>query len=325
MADYNLEIDSRLLPWLTTIEKMGKQKSYKPILLLSIINEIEKGNITKNKIKLTESIEQTFDSFYNRIDNAQGITKVYLPFYYLQTDLWVIHWDSPTPQKYPSSITGTRKNIDYVSFKHGYFEALMDPSTRNIIKERLILKAEEDIKSLDPRKNPEFTPPSDVSSLLEHFFGKLVKEQSREKTFTPIDPIEVEFQQEKYLQAFLVENWNKIKEFKKLNLEIFGGSENGVEFNAGLAGRIDILAQNPTTKDLTIIELKKGLGKDHHLTQVLRYMGWVRSKFVSSNEVSGILIASTFQKKIRFVIQELSRVSLLKYNLFFQLEPVKLD
>ncbi|MFW9995361.1 MAG: hypothetical protein ACFFD4_25210 [Candidatus Odinarchaeota archaeon] len=32
------------LPWLTTIERMGKQKSYKSVLLLSVIARIEEGH-----------------------------------------------------------------------------------------------------------------------------------------------------------------------------------------------------------------------------------------------------------------------------------------
>ena len=83
-----------LLPWLITIEKMVKQRSYKPILLLSIIVEIELGTITKNQINLTDSIVERFNNFYEEIGNHQALNMAYLPFYHLERDIWDLKWEN---------------------------------------------------------------------------------------------------------------------------------------------------------------------------------------------------------------------------------------
>ncbi|MFW9996880.1 MAG: endonuclease NucS domain-containing protein [Candidatus Odinarchaeota archaeon] len=310
------------LPWLTAIEKMGKQKSYKPILLLSVIAEIETGSISENQIPLTDSLVQRFNTFYGDAGNDQALDKSFLPYYYLQSDVWDIHWEASGPEKCPSSNSGTRKRIKHVTFKPGLFELLKERSTREAIKERLFLKAEEDIKVLDTRGNEAFRPPGNIVELLEKNFGKVTLEVEMEPTVATKDTVSLEFAQEKLLKEFLVNRWNEIPEFRAKKLQIYGGVDLGVEYDTGTAGKIDILAENSKNRNLTVIELKRGKSGERHLGQLLRYMGWVRGKLAGEKDVYGMLIASGFQESIRYAIGELKAVSLMEYELLFRLHPV---
>ena len=310
------------IPWLTAIEKMVKQKSYKPILLLSVIAEIEKGNIKENNISLTESITERFNAFYTEIGNDQALKKAHLPFYYLKSDLWTIHWKTGASKKSPSSDHGAKNQIDYVSFNPGFFEPLKNQQIRNIIKERLFLKAEEDIRQKDPFKNELFKPPKDIPEIIERNFGKAPSIIEEGDLFDS-DQLTLDFAQEKLLQDFLVARWEDIPEFHERNLQIFQGISVGVEYNTETAGRIDILAEHTNHNSFTVIELKKGLGEERHLGQLLRYMGWVRTKLSEGKDVFGLLIASKFRESMQYAIQELQTVSLMEYELQFRLLPVK--
>ena len=311
------------LPWLMAIEKMAKQKSYKPILLLSIIAEIEQGTIVENKISLSESIINQFNDFYRNVGNQQALNKAHLPYYYLQTDIWDLNWRKNVSKKPPSSINGIRKNIKNAVLRPHLFSLLQDKKMREIIKERLFLKAEEDIRYKDPQRNETFIPPTNIPKILANHFGEIQVHMEPEQITPLFDPITLDFAQEKILQEFLVQHWNSIPYFQEHHLQIFGGIDQGVEYDTKTVGRIDILAEDRRTKDFTIIELKRGKSGEHHLGQLLRYMGWVRSKLSHGREVYGVLIASMFQDSIRYAIQELQQVSLMEYKVEFRLHPLE--
>ena len=207
------------------------------------------------------------------------------------------------------------------SFKPGYFELLQEVKTRNLIKERLFLKAEEDIRQKDPFKNESFVPPKNILQVIEKHFGKVPPTSEDDQKF---DSLTLEFAQEKLLQEFIVNRWDEIPEFHNKNLQIYGGSNIGVEYNTQTVGRIDILAEEKDRQNFTVIELKKGLGGDRHLGQLLRYMGWVRSQLSEGRAVFGLLIASKFKESTRYAIQELQTISLMEYELLFQLHPITL-
>ncbi len=315
----NNELLNRALPWLTIIEKMGRQKSYKPILLLSVIAEIETGFMTENSISLTESVLRRFIDFYKEIGNKKGEDQAWLPYYYLKRDVWNLQWRNDSPRKRPSTNRAVIKHIKSASFKGSLFELLKDESIRDLVKERLYLKAEEDIRLKDPRNNETFNPPSNIASILVKHFGQIIVLPKETHIPTSSDPITLNFAQEKLLQEFLANRWEEIQEFRSRNLQIFGGPDIGIEYDTKSAGRIDILAEDKFSKDLTVIELKRGISGEQHLGQLLRYMGWARTKLAGQKKVFGLLIASGFQESIKFAIKELKTVSLMEYDLIFKL------
>ena len=66
---------------------------HKPILLLAVIELIERGRIPENKIFLTPELAETFREYWLKItDRRPDIT---LPFFHLKSDgFWHLHAES---------------------------------------------------------------------------------------------------------------------------------------------------------------------------------------------------------------------------------------
>lgn len=71
----------------------GAPAPHKPILILSIIAEIEKGSITDNKIYITpELVAQFKDYWHQLVDKPIFSSNFSLPFYHLKSDgFWFLH------------------------------------------------------------------------------------------------------------------------------------------------------------------------------------------------------------------------------------------
>jgi len=71
----------------------GAPAPHKPILRLSIITEIKKGNITDNKIYITpELVAQFKDYWHQLVHNPIFSSDFSLPFYHLKSDgFWFLH------------------------------------------------------------------------------------------------------------------------------------------------------------------------------------------------------------------------------------------
>jgi hypothetical protein len=93
------------------------------------------------------------------------------------------------------------------------------------------------------------------------------------------------FSLERYLQDFIVANWDKTPLAKTLDIYV-EDEEKAVEFNTDV-GEIDILARDRSTGDWIVIELKKGRNSDTVVGQILRYMGWIRKHKASGTEKCG--------------------------------------
>ena len=78
---------------------------------------------------------------------------------------------------------------------------------------------------------------------------------------------------EKYLEDLIVSNFKTI--FKgKLNIYDADGAD-GQQYSTEI-GTIDILAVEPESNSLMVIEIKKGRPSDQVVGQILRYMGWIK-------------------------------------------------
>jgi hypothetical protein len=79
------------------------------------------------------------------------------------------------------------------------------------------------------------------------------------------------FSLEKYLQEFIVSNWNKSPLGKMLDIYV-EDEEKGVQFTTGV-GEIDILARDRANGDWVILELKKGRSDDAVVGQIFTVYG----------------------------------------------------
>lgn len=129
------------------------------------------------------------------------------------------------------------------------------------------------------------------------------------------------FALEKYLQEFIVSNWDKTPLAKTLHIHAEDGEE-AVEFSTGV-GEIDILARDRVNGDWVVIELKKGRSDDTVVGQILRYMGWIRKhKAGTEQKVRGIIITGGASDKIRYALYASEGIEFFNYKVRFDLVEV---
>lgn len=124
---------------------------------------------------------------------------------------------------------------------------------------------------------------------------------------------------EKYLEEFLVSNWN-ITAFGK-DYEIYKVDDEvvGQQFKTD-TGFIDILAQSRDKAELLVIELKKGRSSDVVIGQVQRYMGDVIEEVAEPHQkVKGVIIALEDDIKLRRALKVAKDIEFYKYELNFKL------
>ena len=123
---------------------------------------------------------------------------------------------------------------------------------------------------------------------------------------------------EKYLEEFLVANWESTELGKNYNIY---QDENGTgqQYQTD-SGRIDILAVSKDGKELLVVELKKGRASDVVVGQITRYMGYVTTELAGSGQkVCGVIIALEDDQKLRYSLVIVPSVSFYKYEVNFKL------
>jgi hypothetical protein len=132
------------------------------------------------------------------------------------------------------------------------------------------------------------------------------------------------FSLEKYLQEFIVSNWDKTPLAKTLDIYT-EDEEEGIEFFTGV-GEIDILARDRTTGDWVVIELKKGRNSDSVVGQLLRYMGWIRKHKAGVGEkVRGIIITGAADERIKYAVFASEGIEFFTYKASFDLVQEKVE
>lgn len=132
---------------------------------------------------------------------------------------------------------------------------------------------------------------------------------------------EMEFALEKYLEDFIVNNWEKVDFGEKLILFTDKDGNIGKRYFTEDVGYIDILAKDEKG-NFVVIELKKGRTNDEVIGQVLRYIGWVRRNIAEREEdVRGLIIVGERDIRLEYALQEIShKVGVKIYKVSFRLE-----
>jgi len=162
-----------------------------------------------------------------------------------------------------------------------------------------------------------------IYEINEEKYGILINDDPNgNKKPENIDPDIVdktEFVMEKYLEEFIVSNFNKI--FPK-NLKLIEDEEGNVlnQYPTEV-GIIDILAKDTKTNSFIIIELKKGKESDKVVGQTLRYMGWVKENLALNNEeVKGIIICKEADTKLKYAVSMIKDISIKYYEIDFKIK-----
>jgi endonuclease len=142
---------------------------------------------------------------------------------------------------------------------------------------------------------------------------------------TTLDPEEqFEFALESHLRDFIARNLATLP-IRNRRLKLFMDSSNrrGVEYPTDV-GPIDILATDEQG-NFFVFELKLSRGPDRAMGQLLRYMGWVKRALAGQHEVHGIIVAKSMDEKLRYASLPVPNVSLLEYEVNFQLRAADLS
>lgn len=135
---------------------------------------------------------------------------------------------------------------------------------------------------------------------------------------TALGPNQYVFALEKYLEDFIVSNFDSIFKRKMRIYEDALGNQ-GQQYETEI-GRIDILAVEPDSGCFVVIELKKARTSDEVIGQILRYMGWVKKNLCKERqEVRGIVICRKSDQRLSYAIDMTTGIEVKYYDVDFWL------
>ncbi len=129
----------------------------------------------------------------------------------------------------------------------------------------------------------------------------------------------IEFEFEKYLEDFLVTNWDQTSLSGEYSIFEEDGELVGQQYVTD-AGTIDVLAISKDKTRLLVVELKRGQASDVVVGQVLRYMGYIKENVAEKNQtVEGVIIALEGDKRMRWALMNVPSISFYRYQVSFKL------
>lgn len=135
------------------------------------------------------------------------------------------------------------------------------------------------------------------------------------------DEPSVRFSLERYLEDFLVTNWEQTELGR--NYDIFEDENGSGQQYRVDTGNIDILAISKDGRELLVVELKRNRGSDDAVGQTMRYMGYVKEMLASpSQTVKGAIVALEDDLRIRRALSICPLISFYRYQVNFKLERV---
>jgi hypothetical protein len=171
------------------------------------------------------------------------------------------------------------------------------------------------------KDNGKVASEKDLESDLETILDYYKKAVSISPSVTPSDDSQGIFYMEKQLEDFIIHNWEKTELGKKLDLIIEEGELISQQYKTDI-GPIDILAKDKASKSHVVIELKKNQTSDDTIGQLARYMGWIQENKKDEN-VKGIIIAGSFDKKLNYALKVMKNVEVFLYEVDFKLKEFK--
>ncbi len=121
---------------------------HKPVLILSVIELIEDGFISKNKIEITPELVATFQKLWMKLVPEEGWQpRFFLPFFHLNNekgDFWHLELAEGakvalTGSYSPKSLSTLKDSVKFAWLNADLFDLLMNPEQREGIR-RMILK-----------------------------------------------------------------------------------------------------------------------------------------------------------------------------------------
>ena len=131
------------------------------------------------------------------------------------------------------------------------------------------------------------------------------------------------FALEKHLEDFLVTNWESTPLGATHSIFENDGEKVGQQYPTD-TGPIDILAVSKDSKELLVVELKKGRASDSVVGQVQRYMGYVKEELAEvGQDVRGVIIALEDDTRIRRALAVAANIDFYRYEVKFNLHKAE--
>jgi hypothetical protein len=215
--------------------------------------------------------------------------------------------------------SATLKTGAYKDKSKESLEWYLDPETLRIDLENVNIFSHP--KPRKKFKNLEWKPMQGGSSKISERDFLIVLGSSPDIPIKSLDEEqEMEFALEKYLEDFIVDNWEKIDFGEKLKLFTDKDGNIGKQYYTNDVGYIDLLATDKEN-NFVVIELKKGRKNDEVIGQILRYMGWVKINLAKKHQkIKGLIIVKDKDIKLEYALKEISdKVSIKRYKINFGL------
>ena len=135
---------SSFLIKLTKLKRGGTKYGlapHKPILLLAVLDLIEKGEIQKNRIPITPELLGAFRDTWSLLVETANRPEIQLPLYHLQNDggFWeLIDYRNQKVEKYISSFNTLTKRVAFGRFDPGVFQFFTKPQERTLLVKHLL-------------------------------------------------------------------------------------------------------------------------------------------------------------------------------------------
>lgn len=138
----NIEFYQRKLCKLR-VDRSSGLAPHKPILLLSVLELIERGEIKENRIYPSADLIATFHKYWKYLGSDTHHALFYLPFYHLRGDgFW--HLESPESLRKiigsfrPKSLRSLKEIVYYAKFDSRLFNFLIQPQPRHLLIDTVI-------------------------------------------------------------------------------------------------------------------------------------------------------------------------------------------
>jgi len=160
-----------------------------------------------------------------------------------------------------------------------------------------------------------------VPSQLKSAFAYAYLTEDAEEVAPKGEEITTSLSVERDLRKYLIHNLSSVERgLRRYQDRDRTGEEHPIESGRM---RIDILAKDGRD-NFVVIELKAGVADLSTFGQISAYLGWVKDNLARNSNVRGIIVASDFDEKIRYVIKLTPNIKLKKYKLKFEFEDINL-
>lgn len=144
------ESDQQWADWLARlctlrVNKSGtKESPHKPVLILSIIDLLDRGLIQDNIVPLTDRLIAAFKRYFEVVAKGDDRPTINNPFFYLRSDgFWHLIPRPGCPAIDPSrapSVSQLQQQVSHGTFDAGFWALIATPLVRHQVREALIAR-----------------------------------------------------------------------------------------------------------------------------------------------------------------------------------------